>query len=115
MGPAGLENEEDYMAAGRAEEFLDNEANYLNWIQQNPRGFVLHTERLRNPYYMILHRATCPIISEYPTRARPGYFTERDFVKVCSLSPDALRAWVRSHGRPDGSFSSQCSGCTPGV
>ncbi len=101
------------MATEQAKEFLDDEAGYLAWIKEHPNGYVLHTERLRNPYYMILHRAACPIISKYSARARPGCFTERDFIKVCCVSAEGLRAWVKKHGRPDGSFSSECSGCRP--
>jgi hypothetical protein len=102
------------MALDQAEEFLYNEAGYLAWIREHPAGFVLHTERNKNPYYMILHRATCPQISEYTAKMRPGGFTERDFIKICSLDVDCLRLWIPRHGRPDGSFSSTCSVCEPG-
>ncbi len=101
------------MARQQAEEFLYDEAGYLTWIRAHPAGYVLHTERNRNPYYMILHRATCPQISEYSAKMRPGGFTERDFIKICALDVDCLREWVSRHGRPDGSFSSVCWQCHP--
>ncbi len=44
---------------------------------------------------------------------RPGGFTERDYVKVCSDSIADLGAWVRLHGRPSGSFSKLCPRCNP--
>ena len=102
------------MVLDQAEEFLYNEAGYLAWVREHPAGFVLHTERNQNPYYMILHRATCPQISEYSAKMRPGGFTERDFIKICALDVACLRQWVSKHGRPDGSFSSMCSVCQPG-
>ena len=101
------------MAHEQAEEFLYNEAGYLTWIKAHPGGFVLHTERNRNPHYMILHRASCPQISEYTPKMRPGGFTERDFIKICALDVTCLSEWVSRHGRPDGSFSSLCWVCHP--
>lgn len=101
------------MEAVGAVEFLYNEAGYIAWLGAHPSGFVLHTERVRNPYYMILHRADCPLICAYSTRTRPGGFTERDFIKICASDVDDLRAWVKAHGRPDGSFSSECATCRP--
>ncbi len=101
------------MAVQQAEEFLYDEAGYLTWIAEHRNGFVLHTERLRNPYYMILHRANCYLVSRYSARTRPGGFTERDFMKVCALDVETLRSWVRAHGRPDGTFSSECAACQP--
>jgi len=60
---------------------------------------------------MVLHRATCPSISEYKGQALPGGFTERQYIKICADNLDFLKRWLRQHGRPDGSFSSECA-CT---
>lgn len=90
-------------------EFKRDERGYLEWLDANPHGYVINTTRSMSPSYMVLHRATCPTISQYNQMCREGGFTERDYIKVCALTHEELRDWVRGHGRPDGSFSSE--GC----
>ena len=74
-------------------------------------GFVLNARRRLVPSYMVLHRSTCPSISQSTRMARDGGFTERGYVKVCATDAQALRDWVRQHGRADGSFSKECGCC----
>jgi hypothetical protein len=46
--------------------------------------------------------------------ARPGGFTTRGYIKVCSDSLAELQQYARGRGaRPDGSFSSKCRSCSP--
>jgi hypothetical protein len=42
------------------QEFQDDDAGYLAWVQQHPDGFVLNTERRPSPNYLILHRTQLP-------------------------------------------------------
>ncbi len=67
-----------------AVEYNNGDGPYLAWLQANPTGYVLNTERSHPPDYMVLHRANCPSISVLVPPARPDGFTERDYVKVCS-------------------------------
>ncbi len=86
------------------------------WRAANPRGFVINTTRrpARRAAYMVRHRARCAYISQDPQLARPpGAFTERDYVKVCAPTVEELRAWAKTLGRPDGSFSNECGFCNP--
>lgn len=95
-------------------EFLDDDRRYLAWVGQNAGGFVLNTRRLTpNPRYMFLHRADCRTINSLTGDAQPGGFTERTYRKVCATSKRELEEWVRSHGRPDGTFSARCKVCGP--
>jgi hypothetical protein len=94
-------------------EFNSDDEPYLAWLGAHPAGYVLNTERAHSPEYMVLHRANCPSISVLVPPARPGGFTERDYVKVCADSVADLSAWVRLHGRPSGSFSERCPRCNP--
>lgn len=94
-------------------EFNDNDEAYQAWLTAHPQGFVLNTPRIHTPDYMVLHRASCSSISNYTQMARPGGFTERQYIKVCGETVDALRLWVRHHGRPDGSFTGECGRCKP--
>ena len=66
----------------------------------------------KNSFYMVLHRATCLKVSDYNDMAKPGGFTERSYIKVCATDVEDLRVWTTRNGRPDGSFSKECSFCT---
>jgi hypothetical protein len=94
--------------------FRNDDAGYLRWLRDHPGGFVVNTMRGVSPSYMVLHRATCPSISEYPSGSEPGAFTERQYSKACGESVEDLSTWVRANGRPDGTFTSvACSHCRP--
>ncbi len=88
-----------------------NDSQYLRWLRENPKGYVLNARRKPDAEYIVLHRSNCHSISHYTANARPGGFTERDFIKVCSDSLPALRKWAQQNGRPDSSFSKECSMC----
>lgn len=90
-----------------AQEFVREEQQYLNWLHAHPHGYVINTERSRNPNYMVLHHAWCRSMSQLSRNAAPGGFTERDYIKVCASDLASLRDWVRQHGRPDGTFSTE--------
>lgn len=108
---AGYEAETVLQSHGAAE-FTGDDVAYLEWLDEHPHGFVINTARYRNPRYMVLHRATCGLIKSTEGVAEGG-FTTRNYIKICSTDVDALRAWVRRHGRPDGSFSRTCGTCKP--
>lgn len=92
------------------EKFTDDDAGYLRWISDHPDGFVVNIERGERPGYAVLHRATCSSIS----RDRDdGAYTERGYKKVVSDDLETLRAFARSIGRADESFSKHCGHCQP--
>jgi len=91
--------------------FDGNDKAYLDWIGKNPNGYVVNVRRDLSPTYMVLHSTQCRTIQNYSDMARPGGFTERAYIKVCASRTADLSAWVRSHGRSDGSFSKECSLC----
>jgi hypothetical protein len=93
--------------------FEGDDHAYLTWLNHHADGFVINTPRSRDVNYMVLHCATCFSISTYTRMARPGGFTERQYIKICGTTIESLRAWVRTHGRQDGSFSSECQNCRP--
>jgi hypothetical protein len=99
---------------GSALFFFDNDSAYLRWLANHPNGYVVNTTRAASSGYMVLHRARCLAISEYTARNKPGAFTERDYAKACAERLEDLRTWVRAHGRPNGTFTSEgCSRCRP--
>lgn len=97
------------MAIENVVEFIDDDRSYLKWLDKNPHGFVINTGRSKSHSYMVLHRASCRSIWAYSGRAQPGAFTQHDYIKICAPDIASLRAWVRRHGRTDGSFSSECT------
>ena len=94
-------------------EYIENEEGYLDWIKNNPGGFVINLRNNKSPKEMILHRAYCRSITKLHHPAKPGGFTERDYIKVCANDIQSLREWVRKNGRTDGSFTIECSKCNP--
>ena len=99
------------MSVSEVTEFVNDDQGYLEWINQNPSGYVLNTTQYKAPTYMILHRAACRHISERKRSAPPGAFTERAFVKICAADVARLRVWASNHGRNDGSFTSEHCYC----
>lgn len=87
---------------------------YQQWLAMNSAGYVVNARRSLKSTYMVLHRATCPSIHRYRRNAGKGAFTVRSYVKACARELEALRGWVRQHGRGDGSFSKECGLCIPG-
>jgi hypothetical protein len=96
-----------------AETFDHGDAAYLKWLRANPTGYVVNAERSPRLSYMVLHRATCPSISSIKAPGRPGGFTERSYIKICSTNVAPLNIWVRQHGGTSGAFSKRCSRCNP--
>ncbi len=94
--------------------FEEDDVGYLNWIRENPDGFVVNMRDWLDPTYLVLHRATCLTINSYPDmQANPGGFTEKDYRKLCGGSVEDLKEALRQ--RTDGrhSFSKNCSQCGP--
>ena len=90
-----------------AQEFSRDEQHYLEWLRLHPDGLVINTTKSKNPDYMVLHCAWCGKMRRLSKNAAPGGFTEREYIKICSSDRASLQAWVRDHGRPDGTFSSE--------
>src|SRR5688572_13581175 len=83
--------------------------DYLDWLQQHPQGFVVNASQSLSPDYMVLHRSSCPHISQPTHESEPGGFTERGYIKVGAASVEALRDWVAEYGRPNRTFSKECA------
>jgi hypothetical protein len=84
---------------------------YLDWLATHPDGYVLNLRKRPDPGYVVLHRATCPMISR-PQRT-PDAYTGRAYRKVGATKLGPLQAIAREHGRADGSFSKCCALCDP--
>ena len=93
----------------RYEIFEDNEIGYLTWLEKNPDGFVLNTDRPPRAKYMPLHTAQCHTITKPAENARSEPFTTRGYMKICANDPSDLLSWMKTKGAT--AFSSLCSKC----
>lgn len=74
----------------------DNDADYHDWLDANPSGFVLNSDkRQTNPNYPMLHGSLCFHIND---KEWPNY-TTAEYMKVCSLDRGELNEWVSRDGR----------------
>lgn len=91
-------------------EFEPDDEKYLAWIDKHPEGFILTSSKSLYPPHTVIHRASCDKIKTLKGKAKPGGFTEREYIKVYATSVSALQNWVRQN-RVDGS-SRKCSLCS---
>jgi hypothetical protein len=90
-------------------EFRDDDEGYFAWLIGHPSGFVLNVRHDPDPGYVVLHRASCGLIST--GKRASGAYTSRGYRKWCSSELNELRAAARTAGREDGTFSSECRLC----
>ncbi len=91
-------------------EFADDDEGFHRWRADEPNGFVVNVRRVAGPSYAVLHRADCRTLSSLRD---DGAYTGRGYRKVVASDIDELRAFSRSIGRSDGSFSRNCGHCNP--
>ena len=90
-------------------EFTNSDSAYLEWVSENPKGFVVNCRRKISSHYMVLHSCSCALITVYKGRSIGGGFTERSYIKICSDDYHALEGWLQSNGAKD--FSKVCNVC----
>ena len=83
---------------------------YLEWLENNPKGFVLNTRRSQGSSYWWLHRSSCHHITE---PKEDGAYTSGDYIKVCSNNSEDLREWWRAENRPKLKEYKSCKNCRP--
>ncbi|GLR05220.1 hypothetical protein GCM10007906_28080 [Vibrio hyugaensis] len=93
--------------------FIDNDAEYLKWVELNETGFVVNTTRTKRKAYRVLHKASCRHVTTRQSWQGDGAFTSRDYIKICAPTIDSLRAWTRAEGESSGQFSQECASCKP--
>lgn len=85
--------------------FDNDESGYLQWVNDNPSGFVINTPKRPGDFPDMLHRANCKSIS---TDQRTNYTTTA-FKKICSIDRQELAEWGARHS---GDFH-HCKICSP--
>ena len=87
-------------------QFIDDDSAYLKWLEENPEGFVVNSERNPKPGYLKLHRADCSFVSS----PRIANWTTTDYIKTCSRDLDALKQWAVG---TTGGMLDPCGSCKP--
>ena len=90
--------------------FEPDDEKYLSWLNEHPDGFILTSSKSLYPPHTVIHRSSCDKIKKLKGNAKPGGFTERDYIKVYATSVSVLENWVRQK-RIDGN-SRKCSICS---
>ena len=88
--------------------FVDDDDSYLEWLNQQPRGFVLNTYRVPSAGYLMLHRAVCGSIGG--KGGGMGHWTDREYSKLCSPRLSALERHAR---QALGGTLRRCGLCKP--
>jgi hypothetical protein len=70
--------------------FHNDDAGYLEWIQDNPLGYLINCQVNPSSRYVVLHRASCHTISGRPTRGREW---TAQYKKVCAKVSRELEEW----------------------
>jgi hypothetical protein len=85
--------------------FEDDDTGYLNWVHDNPTGYVINC---KDPprHYIHLHRATCRTITGQPAN---GESWAKDYIKVCSLDKQELVSWTKTQARRQPDFYKLCN------
>lgn len=81
--------------------FKDDDVGYVHWLTSHPDRFVLNTRRTPKPDYLVLHRASCPKISQLQRGARRW---TRDYIKFCGRQAE-LEALAREFGGEPRNYS----------
>lgn len=55
---------------------------FLQWMKDNPTGFVVNTERRDNSAYTVLHQSGCSHIAGHVSGFRENAFTGHEYIKV---------------------------------
>jgi hypothetical protein len=69
--------------------YRDDDDAFFDWLESNPEGFFVNTERDPKPSYLVLHRPQCPHF-----KGGESLHWTKDYVKVCSADRLELEEWA---------------------
>jgi hypothetical protein len=69
--------------------FRDDDTAFFEWLDQNPGGYFLNSERNPKATYLVLHLASCSHIDRSPTLN-----WTKEYVKICSDVRSDLEEWA---------------------
>jgi hypothetical protein len=69
--------------------FRDDDGGFFAWLEGNPDGYVINSERNPKPTYLVLHRPSCPHF-----KGGTELHWTKDYVKFCSPDRRDLEEWA---------------------
>ncbi len=86
---------------------MPNDDEFIEWIDENPNGFVLNIDQTKDPSkiwkdYPKIHFANCSQLNKRPGRTTGKYF------KVCSNSIEELEKWSLDEYRRELTLCGAC-------
>jgi hypothetical protein len=103
----------EYTTMQAPQHFENDEPSYLDWIRNNPDGYVLNLNRRPQRNFLVLHRASCRDIRVPSPRRGPEQFTGGNYAKVCATDAESIAAWVTEKVPGALSFTGLCKRCRP--
>jgi HB1, ASXL, restriction endonuclease HTH domain len=91
-GPVVTLREESPLVSSRPpgiELFRDDDDGFLGWLQDNPDGYFLNSERNPKPTYLVLHRPGCPHFT-----GNSALHWTKDYIKFSSRGRGELEVWA---------------------
>jgi hypothetical protein len=83
-----------YLKYDFIKEFEPDDEKYLQWLKSHREGFILTSNKSLYPDFTVIHRATCNKIKIPTGTAKPGGFTERNYIKVYANTTIVLENWL---------------------
>jgi hypothetical protein len=83
--------------------FQDDDFGFFTWLESNPEGYFINSERRPRPAYLVLHRPGCPHFTGNPAL----HWTE-EYIKFCSPRREDLENWAT---RDVGGKVTPCRAC----
>lgn len=83
--------------------FRDDDRGFFSWLDGNPDGHFINSERKPRPTYLVLHRPGC----SHFTRNSSIHWT-KDYIKICSSDRSALEEWATGTVRGDVTLCGTC-------
>jgi hypothetical protein len=69
--------------------FQDDDCGFFAWLEGNPDGYFINSERNPGPGYLVLHRASCSHFT-----GNVALHWTKDYVKFCSPARRDLEEWA---------------------
>jgi hypothetical protein len=85
--------------------FKDDDDGFLEWLQDNPDGYFINSERNPKPTYLVLHRPSCPHF-----KSGSALHWTKDYIKFCSRGRGELEDWAAGTVGGEATLCRSCFG-----
>jgi hypothetical protein len=85
--------------------FKDDDGGFFEWLQANPDGYLLNSERNPKPNYLVLHLPSCPHFD-----GDSAVHWTKAYIKFCSRDRGELEEWAANTVGGDVTLCRSCFG-----